>query len=422
MKAEAEIRRRIRELGAISFAEFMRLALFWPDGGYYASREPIGPTGDFYTSPLVHPAFGALLALQLFQMWQLLEQPHPFIVVEAGAGNGILCRDVVAFSAGLPPGFGRSLRYICLDRRAGLGAEKDLPGGRPAAGVDRVVASGLPFHGVRGCVLSNELLDSMPVHQVTRHQGQLREIYVTLKGEELTTDLRELSTLALAARLDDLGIELSEGQTAEVNLGLTGWAEEVAAALEAGFTLTVDYGHPAEELYSPERRYRGTLTTYHRHTQTDAPFRHIGSQDMTAQVDFTSVVQAGRQAGLAPLGFTLQRRFLSNLGLSLLQRRLNSLGLDQRAVQANRAGMVDLARPGGLGDFRVLAQGKGVGQPELWGFQPGPEAAALAGELPVPLLTSGHLSLLAGRYPESDVEFEGLWPSPEGFSGPGGPQ
>ena len=205
-------------------------------------------------------------------------------------------------------------------------------------------------------------------------------------------------------------------------MGLAGWAQEVAATLEAGFALTIDYGHPAEELYSPERRLRGTLTTYHRHTQTDAPFRHIGRQDMTAQVDFTSAVTAGRQAGLALLGFTLQRRFLSNLGLGHVQRRLSYLGLDQGAVQANRAGLVDLARPGGLGDFRVLAQGKGVGQPALWGFQPGPEAAALAGELPVPMLTSQHLSLLEGRYPETEVEFEGLWPSPELLPGPGSPQ
>tara|TARA_Y100000031_G_C8150645_1_gene352175 strand:+ start:65 stop:799 length:735 start_codon:yes stop_codon:yes gene_type:complete len=241
-------------------------------------------------------------------------------------------------------------------------------------------------------------------------RGGLREVYVTLKDEELTPDLREPSTPELSARLEDLGIELTEGQTAEINLGLSGWAGEVADALETGFALTIDYGHPAEELYSPKRRRRGTLTTYYRHTQTDAPFKRIGRQDMTAQVDFTSVIESGRRAGLAPLGFTLQRRFLSNLGLGQLQRRLGPIGLAQRAVQANRAGMVDLARLGGLGDFKVLAQGKGVGQPALWGFQPGPEAAALAGELPVPLLTAQHLSLLEGRYSGAEFEFEGLWP------------
>ena len=79
---EAEIRRRIAQHGAITFAEFMELALYWPGGGYYVTGDPTGALGDFYTSPQVHPVFGALLAVQLFQMWRLLDQPAPFTVVE----------------------------------------------------------------------------------------------------------------------------------------------------------------------------------------------------------------------------------------------------------------------------------------------------------------------------------------------------
>ena len=90
MTAEAEIRRRIAERGPITFAEFMEVALYHPGGGYYTSGERVGASGDFYTSPSVHPAFGALLAVQLFQMWELLGRPAPFTIAEAGAGNGLL--------------------------------------------------------------------------------------------------------------------------------------------------------------------------------------------------------------------------------------------------------------------------------------------------------------------------------------------
>jgi SAM-dependent MidA family methyltransferase len=414
MSAEVEIRRRIRERGPITFAEFMELALFWPQGGYYIQREPIGPSGDYYTSPLVHPAFGALLAAQLFQMWQLMGRPEPFTVVEMGAGNGLLCRDIAAYinpvgarhAVPLPAEFHKSLHYVCIDRRVMAGVERDLPKDRPGPLVDRLAAAGLPLRQVRGCFLSNEFLDAFPVHQVTVRQGRLQEVYITLEGERLAETLREPSTPGLAARLEGLGVALAEGQTAEINLGLDSWADEVAAALEAGFVLTIDYGHPARELYSAERRPGGALTTYYRHVQTDAPLQRIGQQDMTAQVDFTSVINAGRRAGLEPLGFIPQRQFLANLGLTHFQRRLAFLGLPPREVQANRAGMLDLARPGGLGDFKALAQGKNVGQPALWGFRPAAEAAALAEQLPVPLLTPQHLSLLEGRYPQTDFEFE----------------
>ena len=408
--AEAEVRKRIEEQGGITFAEFIELALFWPQGGYYLSGDPIGHAGDFYTSPQVHPAFGTLLAIQLFQMWELLDRPDPFTVVELGASNGLLCRDVAVCADVLADKFASSLRYVCVDRRATSGLEATLPEDHSTVKASRIAASGIPFQRVVGCFLSNEFLDSFPVHQVTMCPEGLREVYVTQEGGELGTCLREPSNPALAARLETLEIDLAEGQTAEICLDLDPWAEDIARSLEAGFVLTVDYGHEGAELYSSERRHRGTLTTFYRHTQLDAPLRHIGHQDITAQVDFTSVIEAGRRNGLESLGIVTQGRFLRNLGLSQMQQRLARLNLPQHAAQANRAGMLDLARAGGLGEFKVLAQAKGMGRAGLWGFSPASEASDLADRIPVPLLTSQHLSLLEGRYPAPERQWEEYLP------------
>ena len=406
MGAETEIRKRIEERGAITFAEFMELALFWSQGGYYLSGDPIGHAGDFYTSPQVHPVFGMLLAIQLFQMWELLDCPDPFTVVELGAGNGLLCRDLAGSADDLPDEFASSLRYVCADRRPLSGTEATLPDDHPTAKVSRIAASGIPFQRVVGCFLSNEFLDSFPVHQVVMCPEGLREVYVTQQGSELGTCLQEPSTPAIAARLEALKIDLADGQTAEICLGMDPWAEDIARSLDAGFTMTVDYGQLAAELYSPELRHRGTLTTFYRHNQLDAPLRYVGCQDITAQVDFTSVIEEGRRNGLETIGLETQGRFLRNLGLSRMQQRLANMDLPQYAAQANRAGMLDLARPGGLGDFKVLAQAKGVGRADLWGFSPSVEASALADRIPVPLLTPDHLSLLQGRYPAPETQWE----------------
>ncbi len=406
MTAETEIRRRIAARGPIPFAEFMEIALYHPAGGYYTAGERVGREGDFYTSPSVHPAFGALLAVQLFQMWELLDRPAPFTVVEAGAGNGLLCRDIGAAAAGLPGAFRHSLRYVCLDRRALPGNERGLPG------VSRLASGGIPLRKVEGCLLSNELLDAMPVHQVTVEQGRLREVYVALEGGELVLQTGEPSTPLLARRLAVLGVELAEGQTAEVNPALESWAREVALAMERGFALTVDYGRSSEELYSPAERFRGTLTTFYRHLQTDRPLERIGRQDISAQVDFTALAMAGTQAGLDFLGYTGQAAFLHNLGLGQLERRLPTGS--PRQAQASRMGMRDLAKPGGLGDFRVIAQGKNVGQPALWGFSSPERAQDIAAQMPLPVPAAVHLDLLAGRYPSAEIEIElswdALWP------------
>lgn len=428
MTVEEEIRRRIRERGTITFAEFMDLALYWPKGGYYSGPQSIGMSGDFYTSSHVHPAFGALLALQLHQMWQLLGEPDTFTVVEMGAGNGLLCRDLVTYATNLPGGFSRSLRYVCLDRTGTGGVEREISMKseippeippeipmvariaamfRPHAPLERQ-HRGIPLRGIKGCFLSNEFLDAFPVHQVTLEGGSLQEVYVSLRDGELATTLGEPSTPALAARLDALGIALAEGQTAEISLGTEAWVSQVAESLDSGFVLTIDYGHLAAGLYSPDRR-RGTLTTYYRHTQTDSPLQRIGRQDMSAQVDFTTVIDAGCRSGLEPMGLTTQRRFLNNLGLEEFRRGLRPLGLSQGRFLANNAGMLDLARANGLGDFKVLAQGKNVGGSDLWGFAASAHAAALARELPVPLLREDHLPLLEGRYPHVGTEFDESW-------------
>ena len=401
MTAESDIRRRIGARGPITFAEFMEVALYHPDGGYYTSGEPIGAAGDFYTSPSVHPAFGALLVVQLFQMWDLLGRPTPFTVAEPGAGNGLLCRDIVAAAGGLPERFGDSLRYVCLDRRSNVGYERGLPG------VSRLATAGLPFRQMAGCVLSNELLDAFPVHQVTVEQGRLQEIYVTLDGDGLCTRVGEPSTPLLAQRLASLGVELTEGQTAEINLALDGWCLAAAQSLECGFVLAIDYGRTAGELYSPVERFRGTLTTFHRHLQTDRPLERVGQQDMSAQVDFTSLARAATQAGLDFLGYTSQGAFLRNLGLGRLQQR-QPAG-PPRQAQSARVGMRELAKPGGLGDFKVMALGMNVGKPDLWGIHPSVQVAELAEKMPPPLHTPEHIDLLAGRYRETGAEFEVAW-------------
>ena len=154
---------------------------------------------------------------------------------------------------------------------------------------------------------------------------------------------------------------------------------------------------------------------FHGHTQTDDPYRRVGAQDMTSHVDFTTLVEAGRTRGLEPLGDGTQGEFLRNLGLTKLTVRLMKMGLGQRETDANRMGMLDIARPGGMGDFKVLVQGKGVGRPvPLWGFAPSRELEDILETLPVPLLTPLHTPLLEGRYPHLAQGWDDLWPGEGG--------
>ena len=400
--AEQEIRRRIRKDGPITFREFMELALYWPQGGYYTTRSA---STDYYTAPSAHPAFGALICLQLYQMWKHLDEPQPFWVVEPGCGNGLLSRDITQFSKQLPSGFGRSLRYVVLERNPWL---KVNVTGTTEERLDWVAAVGLPFRDVEGVVLSNELLDALPVHRVRMERGQLQEVYVTLEEEVLAEELAPLSTPALPHRLQRVGASLQDGWEAEINLSIDDWASEISACLRRGFVITFDYGRPASDLYSADRP-RGTLTTFRNHVQTDSPLRHVGYQDITSQVDFTAFELAGKKAGLDLLGRTTQRDFLLNLGWQRWFTSLRGITNDAQA-NANRMGMQQLVRPGGMGDFQVMVQAKRVTTIEPWGFYKSMDLDALLDPLAPPRLTPQHTDILTASYPHLAQSYEHLWP------------
>ncbi|MBI2166322.1 MAG: SAM-dependent methyltransferase [Chloroflexi bacterium] len=404
--AEEAVRSLIDKDGPLTFARFMELALFSPHGGYYSSPEAIGSRGDYFTSPTLHPAFAALLAIQLEQMWTLLGCPAPFLLVEIGAGKGQLCHDLLAYARSSLPRFHQALRLVALDR---------LPPHPPVDNdVARVTAVGIPFWSMVGCFLSNELLDSLPVHRVVVQRGRLLEVYVTVKDGQLQETLAEPSTPRLDERFRSLGVALPEGYRTEVNLALEDWMAEVAQTLARGYVLTIDYGYPAEELYNAARS-RGTLRCYFKHTLSANPYQRVGRQDMTAHVDFTSLMRAGEARGLGTLGFTTQREFLLNLGLEAFLEALDRMGLARRELEANRIALLELAKADGLGNFRVLAQGKGVPDEPLWGFTPANarqhelKELASQGRFAVPLRTPQHIPLWEARDPSASFDWEALW-------------
>lgn len=363
------LKARIREQGAISFAEYMRECLYHPGHGYYSARDA-RRFADFYTSVDVHPIFGRLLARQLAEMWELLGRPGPFWVVEAGAGTGRLARHVLDFAARELRDFYGVLKYVAVEsspaRRAAQAAEL---AGHAEAG-RACSAAELPAAIPVGCVFSNELFDALPVHRVMREQGALREIHVGLHGEEFCEQLGAPSTPALAEYFRAQGIELREGQQAEAGLAACEWIEGAGRRLGRGFVLTVDYGHEARELYN-ELHARGTLLAYQRHRASEDYFRAPGEQDLTAHVNFTALDLCGRRAGLLRTGWVSQAQFLLTLG------RFNQFAdlyeEAQSEVERVRARLLlkNLIHPEGMGEtFQVLIQHKGIEAPHLTGLEP----------------------------------------------------
>jgi SAM-dependent MidA family methyltransferase len=216
------------------------------------------------------------------------------------------------------------------------------------------------LQSLTGCFFSNELVDAFPVSVVTRHGGRLKEVYVTAAGGELREELGPLSDTSIAAYVARYAHHLEEGQRVEVCRQAQEWMRAIAAKLARGFVITIDYGDTAERLYTPDRP-RGTLLAYHGHTAGEDFFTTPGQNDLTAHVNFTALIDAGKAAGLEPAGFTTQERFLLALGEASEFSDVYEPGASELQRLDARLKLKRLISPAGMGNiFKVLIQRRGV--------------------------------------------------------------
>lgn len=363
------IRERIAARGKIPFAEFMVACLYEPGLGYYTSPgRKVGAEGDFYTSINVHQAFGRVIAREICQMWETLGCPGSFEIVEAGAGHGQLAKDILDTIRAVNGELYAVLTCRLIETEPSLReVQRQLlaeHAGKLAWSSPNELAAGtLRF---TGCLYSNELLDSFPTHLVEMTGAGLREVYVTVAGDDFAEELDHPSTPELAEYLARLGITLNEGQRAEINLNAVRWLAAVAGSLERGFVLTIDYGYLAPELYGPMRQ-NGTLLCYYRHTIEENPYLRVGQQDMTTHVDFSTLIEQGEAAGLKKIWYGEQYRFLVAAGIMEELMALEAAATREEERLKLRLTIKKLLLPeGGMGDtFKVLVQGKGVENPHL---------------------------------------------------------
>jgi len=356
---------RILSQGPLSFATFMESCLYHSEYGYYMdARQRIGRDGDFFTSSSVGAIYGQLIAKQLHQMWEILGCPTKFVIAEQGAGTGHLALDILATLQVDYPDFYSKLQYCVVEiSESNRLRQRDLLTCHQGR-VNWCQQNDLM--GMVGCYLSNELVDAFPVHLVEKHKGQLLEVCVTAEHGKFNEILLEPTTEALSAYLMWVGVDLAEGNRAEVNLAAPSWLRNVAGLLQRGFVMTIDYGYLANELFAPWRT-SGTLMCYYHHTTDDNPYIRIGEQDITTHVDFTALIKAGEESGLHQLFYGEQCKFLLSLGFvdALLQAQARAV--EPHHAQALRLTLKNLILPeAGMGEiFKVLIQSKGVESAQL---------------------------------------------------------
>lgn len=399
-----KIGQEIRDLGPIPFSRYMELCLYDPELGYYSrNAEQFGKAGDFYTSIDVHAVFGRLMARQFEEMWRALGSPNRVALVELGPGRGLFAQDVLDWSERNFPDFFRALHYVLVESspalrqrieatlahhiKAGrvqlsiLDLHSARPEGlRPTEGfqesggfwvAQRFSSAHSPqpspwalFSEIPAIVFANEFFDALAV-EVLSPQGALRID---------ARDLRFVETWSPPAPrelefLDRYSVQPESGERVEVPLIAQRSIEWIAASLDRGFIIAIDYGYTRDEQLAG--RHRGTVKSFRRHSVSASPYEAPGEQDITADVNFTALAAAAEERGMLTQKLRTQSQFLMGIGeANQFADAFKECRLPQERAKVALQ-LKHLVTPAGMGEsFHVLMASKGV-EPE--------KVAALAG-------------------------------------------
>lgn len=358
----------IRKLFAsdeIPFTDFMEAALYHPEFGYYSSsRNPVGAVGDFVTSPAISPVFGYGLG-RLSSEFSGRLGDVVYGIVDIGCGDGSLLE---AVAAGMAENHRSKVLFFGVDRS--LSRVHELDRGAISFSTDlSALPSDIPL-----LIFCNELFDALPVARLLVREGSLREAMVRLRDGYLEWSDRPAAQTH-AEYLSGRGIDLTEGQTADVSLAWWQLYEQICGIVKRGMIVTFDYGFEQKQLFDRRIRMHGTAAAYRAHGVHRELLADPGTQDLTAHVNFSDLIASGERSGMSTLSFVRQAAFLLSIGVAdhelftpWQERSIDSLPNAVKDFEQREAAR-RLILPDGVGeDIRVLVQSRDM--PEAgWSFQ-----------------------------------------------------
>ena len=359
-----DVLRNLLHYGDLSFRDFMELALYHPESGYYATAlNPVGKGGDYVTAPVLSPVFSHALS-NLVREFVRRNEGEVCSIVDVGCGDGGLIDGVARFSAlG-----GEDVRFYGVDRELG----RITPLAEQRATFFRTLDE-VPREGAF-LILSNELYDAFPFARLVRRGEHLHELHVQERGGVLDWS-EEHASGEYEHYFERYGIELAEGQFADVSLEWEAFHADVLRFVERGLVVTIDYGYPAAKLFHPRARRFGTAAAYAGQRVSRDLLADPGAQDLTAHINFSDLERAGERHGAKTLFFDRLAKFLLTLDVMSHEifRPVEESGItttdEGLALIDAREAARRLVLPDGIGEeMRVLVQAKNV-ELEGWPFQ-----------------------------------------------------
>ena len=262
--------------GPISYCDFIEIALYHPEYGYYkAAKNRVGRSADrdFYTAESLGSVFSELVVAASVELLGFDAASASFVEIAAEPETSLLSQ--------------LSTQPFKDSAVLRLGDLIDIKG--PVV------------------IFANEWLDALPFHRLLFKDGKWQERGVSMIDGTLREVLLPEFTEPLAAESHRLPPSAPEGYQFDWPLA----AEHALSALLKqdwhGILLLFDYGKPWEELL--QNCPAGTARTYYKHKTGTDLLQNPGHTDITCDICWTPLQQTCEAAGLDTIRLESQEAF-----------------------------------------------------------------------------------------------------------------
>ena len=296
--------------------KFINLSLYDENNGYYMKKNPFGKKGDFITSPNISRLFSEMIAIWVISFWKSLGSPKKFNLIELGAGNGEMMKDLVDSFQNFPV-FLNSCNFVIHEKSPFLvNIQKKKLIDTRITWVSKISKLG----NNPSIFIANEFFDSIAIRQFRKKKNSWFEKFVNLKEKDNIFFYEKKINIKKIEK--NLNFNISRGQTfiEYSELGFN-YLKDISEIIKknTGGLLLIDYGYNGKKM-------KNTLKAVSNHKIANI-LTDKGNIDITHNINFNLFKRFVEKMGGLKNNLTSQRNFLLRMGIQqraeILSRNLN---------------------------------------------------------------------------------------------------
>ncbi len=287
-----------------SLDKFINLSLYNNKFGYYMKKNPFGKNGDFITAPNISRLFSEMIAIWIFSFWQSLGSPKKFNLIELGAGNGEMMKDLIETFQRFPVFF-RSCNFIIHEKSPSLTKfqKKKLIKSKIKwiSKINKINKTPCIF-------IANEFFDALAIKQFEKKKNSWFEKFVSFKNSNKAFFFEKKIDIKKVEKKINFKISHNQNFIEFPELGLN-YLDNISQIIKKnkGGLLIIDYGYT-------EKKMKDTLQAISNHKFSNV-LENIGDSDITHNISFNLFEKFIKHMRGLESFLTTQREFLIKMGI-----------------------------------------------------------------------------------------------------------